>query len=72
MSSWTTRLRRIAVGSAYAKLVNGAASINLASNYLHRLAFEPIGNLLECSGLLVLDRPLDKLLGEEAKTWRFM
>ena len=33
-------------------------------DYLHGLAFEAIGDLLESPGLLVLDRALDELLGQ--------
>jgi hypothetical protein len=47
-----------------AELVNGAMIINRRVDYLHGLAFEAIGDLLERPGLLVLDRALDKLLGQ--------
>ena len=33
-------------------------------DYLHGLAFEAIGDLLERPGLFVFDRALDELLGE--------
>ena len=39
-----------------AELVNGAMIINRRVDYLHGLAFEAIGDLLECPSLLVLDR----------------
>jgi len=44
--------------------VKGAVVIDRRVDYLHRLAFEAIGNLLERPGLLILDRALDKLLGQ--------
>ena len=44
--------------------MNGAVVVDRRVDHLHGLAFEAIGNLLECPGLLVLDRALDKLLGE--------
>jgi hypothetical protein len=42
-----TRLRRIAVSLGVAELVNGAGVVDRCVDYLHGLAFEAIGNLLE-------------------------
>ena len=47
-----------------AEFVNGAVIVDRRVDYLHGLAFEAIGDLLERPTLLVLDRALDKLLGE--------
>ena len=47
-----------------AELVNGAVVVDRRVDYLHGLAFKAVGDLLERPSLLVLDRALDKLLGE--------
>jgi hypothetical protein len=47
-----------------AELVKGAVVVDRRVDYLHGLAFEAIGDLLEGPSLLVLDRTLNKLLGE--------
>ena len=44
--------------------MNGAVVVDRRVDYLHGLAFEAIGDLLESPGLLVLDRALDELLGQ--------
>ena len=44
--------------------MNGAVVVGRRVDYLHGLAFEAIGDLLERPTLLVLDRTLDKLLGQ--------
>ena len=49
-----------------AELPNGAAVVDRRVDYLHGLAFEAIGDLLERPSLFILDRVLDKLLGEAA------
>jgi hypothetical protein len=46
-----------------AELVNGAVVVDRRVDYLHGLAFEAVGDLLERPSLFVLDRALDKLLG---------
>jgi len=45
-----------------AEFVYGAMVVDCRVDYLHWLAFEAIGDLLERPALLVLDRALDKLL----------
>ena len=47
-----------------AEFVNGAVIVDRRVDHLHGLAFEAIGDLLERPTLLVLDRTLDKLLGQ--------
>ena len=49
-----------------AELVYGAMVVDRRVDYLHGLAFEAIGYLLERPGLLVLDRALDKLRRNDA------
>ena len=44
--------------------MNGAVVVHRRVDDLHGLAFEAIGDLLERPALLVLDRTLDKLLGQ--------
>ena len=44
--------------------MKGAVVVDRCVDYLHGLAFEAVGDLLERPSLLVLDRALDKLLGE--------
>ena len=39
-----------------AELVNGAVVVDRRVDYLHGLALEAVGDLLECPGLLVLSR----------------
>jgi hypothetical protein len=43
--------------------VNGAVLVDRRVDYLHRLAFQAVGDLLERPALLVLNRALDKLFG---------
>jgi hypothetical protein len=47
-----------------AEFVNGAVIVDRRVDYLHGLAFEPIGDLLEGPALLVHERTFDELLGE--------
>ena len=47
-----------------AELVKGAVVVDRRVDYLHGLAFEAVGDLLERPALLILDRALDKLLGQ--------
>ena len=47
-----------------AEFVNGAVIVDRRVGHLHELAFEAIGDLLECPALLVHERTFDKLLGE--------
>ena len=44
--------------------MNGAVIVDRRVGHLHELAFEAIGDLLECPALLVHERTFDKLLGE--------
>ena len=46
------------------ELVKGAVVVDRCVDYLHGLAFEAVGDLLERPALLVLDRALDELLGQ--------
>jgi hypothetical protein len=47
-----------------AEFVNGAVIVDRRVDYLHGLAFEAIGDLLEGPALLVHERTFDELLGE--------
>ena len=53
-----------------AEFVNGAVVVDRRVDYLHGLAFEAIGDLLKRPSLLVFDRALDKLFGENSGTGR--
>jgi hypothetical protein len=46
------------------ELLKGAVVVDRCVDYLHGLAFEAVGDLLERPTLLVLNRALDKLFGE--------
>jgi hypothetical protein len=62
--AFLSRLLEAGVDVRFADLPQIEGATGRFMYYLHMLAFEAIGDLLECPGLLVLDRALDKLFGE--------